>query len=714
MTGKASELDLPQMASLLKVRQDAGTHTALFLGAKTGKLFQNRQLYSTLKQFGPGSFDSLPPQEQFQECYRILGRQVFNAHDLYLILLRALENIRIEASDLMLAELARQGIFNPLITTNIDTGLEQALGRAGIKRLTEFEVFIPNKQRLHFDVKVQVIKAFGDLESQEYAVNQRLQYLENHKDLQEIIENARKRNVLMIGVDPIWDEALIPQFFHQDGAALWYVNDEHPPPNSLLSRFLEQHQASLFIRNDGNYESFFKILHWHITREVPKVYEMLFVTEVHMNELTHFQEAFDALVDPQALSRTSLINFFGVDGMGKTSLLQEVRQRCHGKGVPCLMVDASQKAEDFLHDIITQVQIHHSVQLTYQLIKQELYGQSLHAIKAMLETQPLVILLDSVNMQDEQQFSQLESMLGELIDNLNLLVIMASKQKISFNRNRSLGRMINPIPLKSFDRVSSGVYLSRIGHDLNQELREHIFAWTRGYPLAMTAMTQAILGDKLDPRIPGHQTQLFATIMSLVIDNKAFATIERNQLPWYKKVVSLLSQPRRFNLTLIQELVETFEPESAPQSTLEYLGLPKQIQQKTNVLSWDLQRVGFTIAEPIRNLFFQFWRLEQPERFYQIHRFLADYNLQNVQRTLGSDSAHAWHEYLYHSAFSADQQFLSEIIQQTVQHIIDHDSPDALVQFSEEITQDEELQEALGEQMKLLSTLINESLGSGA
>src|SRR5215471_14299971 len=116
MTGKASELDLPQMASLLKFRKDAGTRTALFLGAKTGKLFQNRQLYSTLEQFGLVSFDTLTPQEQFQECYRILGRQVFNAHDLYLILLRALENIRIEASDLMLAELARQGIFNPLIT----------------------------------------------------------------------------------------------------------------------------------------------------------------------------------------------------------------------------------------------------------------------------------------------------------------------------------------------------------------------------------------------------------------------------------------------------------------------------------------------------------------------------------------------------------------------------------------------------------------------
>lgn len=712
MTGKASELDLPQMASLLKFRQDAGTRTALFLGARTGKLFHNQQFYATLRQFGASSFDSLPPRAQFQECYRILERQAFNPHDLHLILLRALEDLRIEASDLLLAELARQAIFNPLITSNIDTTLEKALAWAGLKRMTEFEVFIPGKQHLYFDVKVQVIKAFGDLESQEYAVNKRLQYLENHKDLHEILENNRKRNLLMIGVDPIWDEPLIPTFFPQEGASLWYINDEYPPQDSLLSRLLEQNQASFFIRSEGSYDSFFKILHWLITREVPRVYEMLVVTELHAGEIKFIEETFATLLDSQELFSSSLINFFGVDGIGKTSLLQKIRQRCDSKAVPCLMINASQRTDIFFQDILAQIQRYQHSTSIYHWITQEPYSQSINAIKSHLQTQSLVILFDAVDVQNVQQFSQLESLLGDLINQHNLLIIMASKQKISFNKNHTLARKVSSFPLKPFDRVSSGAYLSRIGHDLDQDIHDRIFEWTRGYPLAMTVMTQAILGDRLDPRLSEHRTQLFSTIMDLVIDNKAFANIEKAELTWYKDLVSLLSLPRRFNLTLIQELIETFEPSLAPQNTLEYLGLPRQIQQKTEVLFWDLQRVGFTIAEPIRNLFFQFWRLERPERFDAIHRFLADYNLQIARRTLGGDSVHAWREYLYHSAFSAEQQAFPEIFQQIVQYI-DQDSPDTFLQFSEEISQDEELREALGDQMNLLSSLLNDTLNPG-
>ena len=718
MQGNAPEIDISQMAHFLKTRQKNETSTTLLLGAKVGKLFRNQDFYETLKPFSPSgkaAFNALPSLKQFQECYHILNKPLIQPNDLHLILLRSLQNLSIEASDLILADLIKAKFFNPIVTTNIDATIERSLEMAGLKRMSDFDIFQAHTQssatqRIPFEAKMQIVKVFGDLITRDYVLKQRSKYIDDNPDLQEVIEVASRRNILMVGMDPVWDEGLLTRFSPKQGFSLCYVNDARPPEGTAFSRLLEENQAYFIAQDEEMYKSFFQILHWHITEDAPDVYTLLVVTELHEQELQFIEYAFAALVNNQPLRSLMFVNYFGVDGIGKTSLLQEIKLRCGKRGIASVMVDASQQTGGIWRDLLAQLKGYQNAPLpVLDLPDIELYTLAINALKEYLATRPLVLLLDSVDTQDAVQVAQIERMLGELLGNSNFLTIIASKQKISFNNKPALTRNLKPFQLKPFDRAGSDIYLNRIGHDLAASDRERIFELTHGYPLAMTVMTQAILGDRLNPQIPEHRSRLFATLWNLVIDKKIFANMESEERDWCRAHISLLSLPRRFNMTLLKELLLRFEPTLASRNPLENWGrLLNQIPRKTGIMDWDDRRDGYTVAEPVRNLFFQRCQLEQPERFHQINSFLSEHNLRHARR----GNMKAWREYLYHCAFTLQAQDLSDAIQRMVKPVRNA-TLDARIQLLEEVARDDELKEVLGDSFGFLTSLINEDFHTG-
>jgi hypothetical protein len=53
----------------------------------------------------------------------------------------------------------------------------------------------------------------------------------------------------------------------------------------------------------------------------------------------------------------------------------------------------------------------------------------------------------------------------------------------------------------------------------------------------------------------------------------------------------------------MQDLRETFTPEVKLESSIAYWGLPKEINEATDVLNWNMTRAGFSVDDPIRTLF---------------------------------------------------------------------------------------------------------------
>src|ERR1700730_14610065 len=115
-------------------------------------------------------------------------------------------------------------------------------------------------------------------------------------------------------------------------------------------------------------------------------------------ELRHISEAVETLQDKQRLLRTPIIEFSGVQGIGKTTLLHQVKAMCDSKSLSCIMKNAEQMTfHDFNH------------------------------VESLVREGPITIILDSLEAVDNEQFQTIETRLSELIENSRLFVVLASR-----------------------------------------------------------------------------------------------------------------------------------------------------------------------------------------------------------------------------------------------------------------------------------------------
>src|SRR2546429_302610 len=150
------------------------------------------------------------------------------------------------------------------------------------------------------------------------------------------------------------------------------------------------------------------------------------------NELQLIYASFDALLDKKRLLRTPIIEIQGVGGIGKTSLLRQVEQRCYDTKLPHVWVDVSQSPSSVADEIVMQVK-------KYTQEDEACIEQSpVHAAKILLEQGPVVMPFDSVDTASIEQLNMIETLLRDLIDDERLFVVLASKKSLSFQQERSV------------------------------------------------------------------------------------------------------------------------------------------------------------------------------------------------------------------------------------------------------------------------------------
>jgi len=420
------------------------------------------------------------------------------------------------------------------------------------------------------------------------------------------------------------------------------------------------------------------------------------------NELQLIDVSFDALLGKKRLLPTPIIEVQGVRGIGKTSLLRQVEQRCHDMQLPHIWVDVGQSPSNVTYEIISQVK-------KYTQEDEVVLGQSpVHATKILLKRGPVVMIFDSVDTADEEQLGMIETLLRDLIGDEKLFVVLASKKALSFQQERSVARKLTTLSLRPLDRENCEFYLNHLGSPIEPEIRNLIFEWTRGYPLAMHVMAQAI-NSGLDPRTQQGQKDILSLLTDQVINQNVLGKIKPQERVRYFSALQLFSVPRRFNLVIMQDLIETFTPELKRESSLAYFSLPKEINEATDVLNWSMLRAGFCVDDTVRNLFLLLLRVEHPQRYFAIHNFLADTNQRLAKEFLGSDRVRYIREYLYHTASntsSTNLPNLPNLLTQSIQMIL-QEPPETFLQFLEEFLRDEELKEALGDQLVNIQSMID-------
>ncbi len=186
-----------------------------------------------------------------------------------------------------------------------------------------------------------------------------------------------------------------------------------------------------------------------------------------------------------------------------------------------------------------------------------------------------------------------------------------------------------------------------------------------------------------------------------MINGRVLARVKPEDVQQSQSALTLFSIPRRFNLIIMKALIEEFDQTLRQPSGAAYMSIPRTLNQATDVLHWNIARAGFSVNDPVRALFVLKSRIEDPERHFAIHRFLAQLNRQFADEVRGLDRLRYLREYLYHSASTETPPQLALILEQTMPEII-NESPESSDQFYEEFRLDEELKEVLGEQKKIV------------
>src|SRR5437763_3195246 len=241
-------------------------------------------------------------------------------------------------------------------------------------------------------------------------------------------------------------------------------------------------------------------------------------------ELRQISEAVETLQDEQRLLRTPIIEFSGVQGIGKTTLLHQVKAICDSKRLFCIMENAELWTSD-----------------------------DFKSVQTLVRKGPVAIILDSLDAVDNKQIQIIETRLSELIESSRLFAVLASRNIQKFERTRSIARKLTIYALEPLKRESCLLYLDNFAQTIPPDTRNIILDWARGYPLAMKVMTDAILNEQLDPTKEQDRRQLLRTLREEVIEKKllvsATSSSEQTRL---QILLALLSMPRRFNLILMQ------------------------------------------------------------------------------------------------------------------------------------------------------------------
>jgi hypothetical protein len=155
----------------------------------------------------------------------------------------------------------------------MDNTLENALDFVGMKEMHGFEVFSLRadikKEKLRSDKKVscRLIKVFGELRTREYTIK-RSGYLSQYIDIREVLENSLARDIIAIGLDPVWDEEIY-RTFQLEGGSFWLVGEDALSEDSPLFHVGDARGIKHFSAEEGNYHYFMRELHEQFFSRTP-------------------------------------------------------------------------------------------------------------------------------------------------------------------------------------------------------------------------------------------------------------------------------------------------------------------------------------------------------------------------------------------------------------------------------------------------------------
>jgi hypothetical protein len=447
-------------------------------------------------------------------------------------------------------------------------------------------------------------------------------------------------------------------------------------------------------------------------------------------------------------SHYCIVNFYGVAGVGKSTLLTRLRDEMRSERIPCALIDfAGRKYGDLevsktvvLEDIVTQLNVGYtfvsssgfeSVVRRYwdgrrqvdpdqssnlEGLMHQVISEFINYVHSLLIASPAVLLFDTTE-DGEKILSWLQkNIIGDLIAWTGLLVIAAGRQPMKIDDGRLLPRMAKPFRLSPFTLASIQDQIPQYA-----DFAQLILPITFGHPLA-----NLIIANKLEQMereiakplnkevINSNLHMLSHYLCESLIEQKLVPKVNDDLLVAFR-IVALV---RRFDLNSLQKLLEK-QPD-LPQNLINasFCLLLLQKMQKTGIVEWDSIRKGFALDETIRRQFAFEMFLNNREKFTTLNQIAIEiYN--RCIKEYPSNKIIYLLELLFHSGKSLEAQggdatkiiqSLSSIVIEGLNYICGIEGGIDLIpalELFEELQRDTDLHQLCGSRFDELISLVS-------
>jgi hypothetical protein len=255
------------LANLMRVRKEnAESPYVLVLGSgaslTSGASSFGQVIESVANDYSDKDPSAMSWDDKVAEFYDILDG--FSESERYAIIKKHIEGQRPSAGYHCLAQLAKEGYFDVIFSTNYDTFVEDAFADAGL-RARDFTKLINGQDTEEGIIKalrypqprIKLVKLHGDLGARIFAFTPE-EIFQFSEKIESVLTDYLSRDVIINGHSMRDDD--INRCLREKGGALWYVNPSAPKASDFIWRAIRVRNGTTIEGEDGCFDHFFCVL----------------------------------------------------------------------------------------------------------------------------------------------------------------------------------------------------------------------------------------------------------------------------------------------------------------------------------------------------------------------------------------------------------------------------------------------------------------------
>jgi hypothetical protein len=252
------------LANLMRVRKEnAESPYVLILGAgaslTSGASSFGKVIESVVSDYSVKDLSAMSWDDKVAEFYDILDG--FSESERYATIKKHIEGQRPSDGYHALAQLAKEGYFDVIFSTNYDTFVEDAFADAGL-RARDFTVLINGQDTEEGIIKalsypqprIKLVKLHGDLGARIFAFTPE-EIFQFGEEIEQVLTDYLSRDVIINGHGMRDDD--INRCLREKGGSLWYVNPSAPTASDFIWRAMRVRKGTTIEGEDGYFDGFF-------------------------------------------------------------------------------------------------------------------------------------------------------------------------------------------------------------------------------------------------------------------------------------------------------------------------------------------------------------------------------------------------------------------------------------------------------------------------